>query len=86
MKHFIIALSLALAVPAWAVDSKAADVAKADAAKAQKAETVKVCVDQMKDGKPVKDAKGNVKQTCKEVKKHKKHEGTKVEGTKPDKK
>lgn len=42
------------------------------------AETKKVCVDVMKDGKPVKDAKGNVKQTCKEVKQHKKLEGTKV--------
>ncbi len=42
------------------------------------AETKKVCVDVMKDGKPVKDAKGNVKQNCKEVKIHKKLEGTKV--------
>lgn len=46
------------------------------------AETKKICVDVMKDGKPVKDAKGNVKQNCKEVKQHKKLEGTKV----PDKK
>lgn len=37
-------------------------------------ETKRVCVDQMKDGKPVKDAKGVVKQTCKEVKQHKKLE------------
>lgn len=42
-------------------------------------ETKKVCVDvKDKDGKPVKDAKGNVKQTCKEVKVHKKLEGTEV--------
>lgn len=41
-------------------------------------ETAKVCVDVMKDGKPVKDAKGNVKQNCKTVKVHKKLEGTKV--------
>ena len=41
-------------------------------------ETKKVCVDVMKDGKPVKDAKGNTKQSCKEVKKHKKHEATEV--------
>lgn len=41
-------------------------------------ETKKICVDVMKDGKPVKDAKGNVKQNCKEVKQHKKLEGTKV--------
>jgi hypothetical protein len=31
----------------------------------------------MKDGKPVKDAKGFTKQTCKEVKQHKKLEVTK---------
>jgi uncharacterized protein (DUF1697 family) len=37
-------------------------------------ETKKVCVDVMKDGKPVKDAKGVVKQTCKTVKEHKKLE------------
>lgn len=42
-------------------------------------ETKKVCVDvKDKAGKPVKDAKGNVKQTCKEVKVHKKLEGTEV--------
>ena len=42
-------------------------------------ETKKVCVDvKDKEGKPVKDAKGNVKQSCKEVKVHKKLEGTKV--------
>lgn len=42
------------------------------------AEVKKVCIDVMKDGKPVKDAKGNTKQTCKDVKQHKKLEGTKV--------
>ena len=31
-----------------------------------------------KAGKPVKDAKGNVKQNCKEMKVHKKLEGTEV--------
>jgi hypothetical protein len=42
-------------------------------------ETKKVCVDvKDKEGKPVKDAKGNVKQNCKEMKQHKKLEGTKV--------
>jgi hypothetical protein len=42
-------------------------------------ETKKVCVDvKDKEGKPVKDAKGNVKQNCKEVKVHKKLEGTEV--------
>ena len=61
-------------VPALSADSHSADVARADAAK----ETKKICVDQMKDGKEVKDPKtGKVKQTCKEVKQHKKLEVTK---------
>lgn len=42
-------------------------------------ETRKVCVDvKDKDGKPVKDKDGKVKQNCKEVKVHKKLEGTEV--------
>lgn len=45
--------------------------------------TRKVCVDvQGKDGKPVKNKDGSVKQDCKTVKAHKKHEGTKVEDAK----
>ena len=61
-------------VPALAADSHSADVARADAAK----QTKRVCVDQMKDGKEVKDPKtGKVKQTCKEVKQHKKLEAEK---------
>ena len=40
-------------------------------------ETKKVCVDvKDKEGKPVKDAAGNVKQQCKDVKQHKKLETT----------
>ena len=73
----VIALIVLIATnPAGAADSHSADVARAEAAKTQK-ETKKVCVDQMKDGKPVKDAKGVTKQTCKEVKQHKKLEVTK---------
>jgi predicted rRNA methylase YqxC with S4 and FtsJ domains len=50
----------------------------ADAAKAEKS-TTKVCVDvKDKAGKPIKDAKGVVKQNCKEMKVHKKLEGTPV--------
>ena len=47
---------------------------------AESKETTKVCVDvKDKEGKPVKDAKtGKVKQNCKEMKVHKKLEGTKV--------
>jgi hypothetical protein len=43
-----------------------------------KKETKKVCVDVKKDGKEVKDPKtGKTKQSCKEVKQHKKLEVTK---------
>lgn len=65
MKSLFLALALALGTSlAYAEEPK---------------ETRKVCVDVMKDGKPVKDAKGNVKQNCKEVKVHKKLENaTKV--------
>ena len=73
MKSLVLAIALALTAvhPAWA-----------------EGETKKVCVDvKDKNGKEVKDPKtGKTKQSCKEVKQHKKHEGTKVEGTKPDKK
>ena len=42
-------------------------------------ETKKVCVDvKDKNGQVVKDAKGNAKQQCKEMKVHKKLEGTKI--------
>lgn len=48
-------------------------------AHAEAKEMVKVCVDvKDKAGNPVKDAKGNVKQNCKEMPVHKKLEGTKV--------
>ena len=72
MKNAIFVAGLILCVPALAMDNHAA----ADAEKARH-ETKKICVDVMKDGKPVKDAKGNVKQTCKDVKEHKKLEVTK---------
>jgi hypothetical protein len=43
------------------------------------AEKTKVCVDvKDKTGQPVKDAKGKVRQNCKEMKVHKKLEGTAV--------
>ena len=69
----VIALMVLIATnPAGATDSHSADVARAEAAKAEHA-TKTVCVDQMKDGKEVKDPKtGKTKQTCKEVKQHKK--------------
>lgn len=76
MKNILLASILTLAtVTTHAIDNHAA----ADAAK----ETKKICVDVMKDGKEVKDPKtGKVKQTCKEVKQHKKLEGHEVPGKK----
>ena len=71
MKHLLALFLVAFAVSAQAVDNHAA----ADAAK----ETKKICVDVKKDGKEVKDPKtGKTKQSCKEVKQHKKLDGTKV--------
>lgn len=68
MKAVFLALALVFAaVPAAYADKEAAK------------ETKKVCVDlKDKDGKPQKDAKGNTKQSCKEMKVHKKLEGTEV--------
>ncbi len=67
MKQLLAAIFIALSI---------SSVALAEAPK----ETVKVCVDvKDKNGQPVKDAKtGKVKQSCKEMKAHKKLEGTKV--------
>ena len=62
MKSLLIALTLALG-------------SQFVIAEEPKKETKRVCVDQMKDGKEVKDPKtGKTKQTCKEVKQHKKLE------------
>ena len=48
-------------------------------AEPQKAEVKKVCIDKVtKDGKPVLDKQGKQVQDCKEMKVHKKLEGTKV--------
>jgi hypothetical protein len=64
MKQLVLALFMSLAV---------INIAYAEA------ETKKVCVDKLgKDGQPVKDKAGKVQQTCKEIKVHKKLEGTKV--------
>lgn len=63
MKSFVLALALTFSALPVLADG----------------ETKKVCVDvKDKDGKVVKDAKGNPKQNCKEVRQHKKLEGTAV--------
>lgn len=51
---------------------------------AKPAETKKVCIDKMKDGKPVMGKDGKPQQECKEVKQHTKLEGTKVEDAKKE--
>ncbi len=66
MKQVLVALALALG-------------SQFVIAEEPKKETKKVCVDVKKDGKDVIDPKtGKTKQSCKEVKQHKKLEGTKV--------
>jgi hypothetical protein len=83
MKNIIFVAGLMFCVPALSADSHAADVARAEDAKAQK-QTKKVCVDiKDKAGKAVVDPKsGKVKQNCREIKQHKKLEGTVVPGKK----
>jgi hypothetical protein len=64
MKKLLIALTLALSSQFVHAEEPA------------KKETKKVCVDvKDKEGKPVKNKDGSVKQNCKEVKQHKKLEG-----------
>ena len=76
MKQLLTTLLLAAAFSAQAVDSKAADIAKADEAKGK---TKQVCHDVLgKDNQPVKNKDGSVKQACKTIKVHKKHEGTEI--------
>ena len=65
---------VAFAATAQAKDSHADDVAKADAVK-----TKEICKDVLgKDNQPVKNKDGSVKQQCKTIKVHKKHEGTEI--------
>lgn len=73
MKNTLVALVMA----SMATFSYAADE--------HKPETKKVCVDKIKDGKPVLDKQGKPQKDCKEVKVHKKLEGTKVEDAKKGK-
>lgn len=64
MKKFLIALNIVI----WSIVGYQVSYAE----EAAKPETKKVCIEQ-------KDAKtGKVKEVCKTVKVHKKHEGTKV--------
>lgn len=71
MKKVISVIFVAgLALPVYAADPP-------------KAETKQVCMDQKDSaGNVVKNKDGSAKQTCREVKVHQKHEGTRI----PDKK
>lgn len=72
MKKILIALNIAIWSFAYFGLAYAKDV---------EIPTKQVCKDQLdKNGKPVKAKDGSVKQVCKTIKIHKKHEGTKVPG------
>lgn len=75
MKKILALLALTIATSVSAADNHAA----ADAAKADAPKTKQVCKDIVgKDNKPVKNKDGSVKQACKTIKVHKKHEGTEI--------
>jgi hypothetical protein len=82
MKSLLISFALFFSVtacsaqPAEPAKKPTAVVAEEKAKSAP--ETKRVCKDVVKDGKPVKNKDGSVKQECRTVKIHKKHEGTKV--------
>jgi ethanolamine ammonia-lyase small subunit len=69
MKDLILAIAVAFSMA----------FGSAYATEAAKPEVKKVCIDKLtKDGKPVLDKAGKPVQTCKEMKIHKKLEGTQV--------
>ena len=92
MKSLLVSLALLFSVSACSAEKPAEPakkpVATAVAEKAPGAaavketknapETKRVCKDVVKDGRPVKNKDGSVKQECRTIKIHKKHEGTKV--------
>lgn len=74
MKKFLIALNIVV----WSIVS--VQLAHAESVAGN---TKQVCLDvKDKAGQPVKNKDGTVKQSCKTVKTHKKHEGTKIEDAK----
>lgn len=75
MKKILALLALTISTSTFAADNHAA----ADAAKADAPKTKEICKDVLgKDNKPVKNKDGSVKQQCKTIKVHKKHEGTEI--------
>jgi len=86
MRNILVTATLVLASTfSYAATAPAAASAASAASAPHKAETKKVCVDKVKDGKPVLDKQGKPAQDCKQVKIHKKLEGTKVEDAKKGK-
>ena len=94
MKSLLVSLALLFSVSACSAEKsaepakKSTPVATVVAEKAPVAvaikdtkdapETKRVCKDVVRDGKPVLNKDGSVKQECRTIKIHKKHEGTKV--------
>jgi hypothetical protein len=69
MKKILLAITMGLC----AFSVQAADAPK------EAPKTKQICKDTVgKDGKPVKNKDGSVKQTCRTIKIHKKYEGTSV--------
>ena len=89
MKSLLVSFALLFSVSACSAEKPAEPakkpVATAVAEKASAVDSIKdepktkrVCKDVVKDGRPVKNKDGSVKQECRTIKIHKKHEGTKV--------
>jgi hypothetical protein len=79
MKSLFLAFALLFSVTACSAEPATKPTTVVAEEKASAApETKRVCKDVVKDGKPVKNKDGSVKQECRTIKIHKKHEGTKV--------
>jgi hypothetical protein len=76
MKTFLVATMIAFSTVACAKEVQPVQVAEA---KTEEKKTKRVCLDKLtKDGKVVMGKDGKPQQVCKDVKIHKKLEGTKV--------
>lgn len=80
MKALILSFALIFATAACSAEKPAEPAKPVATATAEKEEprTKRVCKDVVQNGKPVLNKDGTVKQECRTIKIHKKHEGTKV--------
>jgi hypothetical protein len=82
MKSLLVSFALLFSVAACSAQTtepaKKPTTAVAEGKASSAPETKRVCKDVVRDGKPVKNKDGSVKQECRTIKIHKKHEGTKV--------